>query len=199
MLPDPARRRLEAIEAGDDPVQTELELQGSTVQASVFAMMPEAGGGRAVLLGRSGALGEGFVHSLRDMVDTSLPSLIPGGQPEDGTPRANDSYRETIVELMTESLALWGEATGEGKIAFAEASGIWRVNLDKTSLQTRTLDKYLLIETLPGNPRWRDVLKTVSFILALDARQTAPAELQARFDALEARLEAFRSQIAQRG
>lgn len=199
VLPEAARSRLEAIEASDDPVQTELELQGAAVQASVFAMMPEAGGGRAVLLGRSGALRKGFVHSLRDMVDTSLPSLIPAGQLEPDAPRPGDAYRETIVELMTETLDLWAEATGEGKIAFAEASGIWRVNLDKTSLQTRTLDKYLLIETLPDNPRWRDVLKTVSFILALETRHSAAPALQTRFDALEARLEAFRSLIAQRG
>lgn len=199
VLPDSARTQLETVEAADDPVQIELELNGATVQASVFAMMPEAGGGRAVLLGRGGALREGFVHSLRDMVDTSLPSLIPADQPDNPVARPGDSYRETIVELMTESLDLWGEATGEGKIAFAEASGIWRVNLDKTSLQTRTLDKYLLLETLPDNPRWRDVLKTASFTLALETRASVSAELQARFDALESRLEEFRSMIAQRG
>lgn len=198
VLPETARRQLDAIEAADDPVQTELELQGRPVQASVFAMMPEAGGGRAVLLGQGRTLREGFVHSLRDMVDTSLPSLIPADPPDSPATRPGDSYRKTIVELMTESLDLWSEATGEGKIAFAEASGIWRVNLDKTSLQTRTLDKYLLLETLPDNPRWRDVLKTASFILALETRASLTPVLQARFDTLETRLEEFRSLIALR-
>ena len=52
------------------------------------------------------------------------------------------------------------------KFDFAEKSGIWRVHLDRSSLQTRTLDKYLTIETLPKNPRWRDVIATAEFVLA---------------------------------
>ena len=99
---------------------------------------------------------------------------------------------------MSESLEIWGAATGKSKIDFAETSGIWRVNLDKTSLQTRTLDKYLLIETLPDNPRWRDVLKTVKFVLALKERGTVGEAIGARFDALEVRLEEFRLLMDQR-
>ncbi|MBU4009853.1 MAG: hypothetical protein KJ882_03730, partial [Proteobacteria bacterium] len=48
-------------------------------------------------------------------------------------------------------------------------SKIWRVYLDVGTYQTRTLDKYLDIDNLPNNPRWKDVEKTVKFVL-----QTGP-------------------------
>ena len=67
---------------------------------------------------------------------------------------------------MTASLSLWSDLTGKGRIELAERSGIWRVTLDKSSLQTRTLDKYLLMETLPLKPRWRDVVRTAEFVLS---------------------------------
>jgi two-component system sensor histidine kinase ChiS len=76
---------------------------------------------------------------------------------------------------MTESLHLWRRATGKSKYDLAEESGIWRVSLDRSSLQSRTLDKYLLIETLPERPRWRDVIKTGEFVLAHIAPQQPEA------------------------
>jgi two-component system sensor histidine kinase ChiS len=76
------------------------------------------------------------------------------------------TYRPILVEVMKHSLELWKAATGKGKIDFAERSGIWRVSFDRSSLQARTLDKYLLIETLPLKPRWRDVLRSGEFVLA---------------------------------
>jgi two-component system sensor histidine kinase ChiS len=190
---------LEQTEVEDEPIHMEITLRGTSHQVSLFAMLPEAGGGRAVLFTQAQSSRDQFVHSLRDVVDTSLPSLIPGDVTEDASTTPGDTYRDTIVTLMSDSLDIWSAATGKGKIDFAETSGIWRVNLDKTSLQTRTLDKYLLIETLPDNPRWRDVLKTVSFVLSLKERETADPALAQRFEALETQLEAFRTLIAQRG
>lgn len=58
-----------------------------------------------------------------------------------------------IVAVMTESLNVWRRATGKSKFDLAEESGLWRVSLDRSSLQARTLDKYLLVETLPDRPR----------------------------------------------
>ncbi|GAL24003.1 chitin catabolic cascade sensor histidine kinase ChiS [Vibrio variabilis] len=66
---------------------------------------------------------------------------------------------------MTSSLSYWEEVTGQSKFAFAEQSGLWRVYLDRSTLQTRTLDKYLRLETLPKTPRWRTVLSSVEYIL----------------------------------
>ncbi len=74
-------------------------------------------------------------------------------------------YRQTIVSLMTNALTCWTESTTEDKIALAEQSGIWRASLDVGTYKTRTLDKYLDIDKLPKNPRWKDVMKTADFVL----------------------------------
>lgn len=76
-----------------------------------------------------------------------------------------DVMREILVDAMTNALDYWESVTGETKFAFAEKSGLWRVYLDRSTLQTRTLDKYLRIETLPKTPRWRTVLSSLDYIL----------------------------------
>ncbi|TWB34583.1 hypothetical protein FBZ90_1243 [Nitrospirillum pindoramense] len=78
---------------------------------------------------------------------------------------ANEEFRRCIVDVMTLALDFWHHAKRKGKIELAEESGLWRVYMDRSSLQTRTLDKYLLVETLPRNPRWRDVVRTAEFVL----------------------------------
>uniref|UniRef100_A0A2A4YU27 histidine kinase n=1 Tax=OCS116 cluster bacterium TaxID=2030921 RepID=A0A2A4YU27_9PROT len=74
-------------------------------------------------------------------------------------------YRHLLVDIMNDSLKLWEQSSGLEKIDIAEKSKIWRVYMDRSSLQTRTLDKYFLEETLPVKPRWRDVLRTGNFVL----------------------------------
>ncbi|EPJ54452.1 MAG: hypothetical protein OFPI_06990 [Osedax symbiont Rs2] len=74
-------------------------------------------------------------------------------------------YRHLLVDSMNDSLALWELASGLGKIDLAEQSKLWRGYMDRSSLQTRTLDKYFLEETLPLKPRWRDVLRTGNYVL----------------------------------
>jgi hypothetical protein len=78
---------------------------------------------------------------------------------------ASEGYRRSLVEVMTLALDCWQKAKHKGKIELAEESGLWRVYMDRSSLQTRTLDKYLLVETLPRNPRWRDVVRTAEYVL----------------------------------
>ncbi|MFB9135947.1 response regulator [Vibrio olivae] len=73
--------------------------------------------------------------------------------------------REVLVDAMTSALDYWENVTGQSKFTFAEQSGLWRVYLDRSTLQTRTLDKYLRIETLPKTPRWRTVLNSLDYIL----------------------------------
>lgn len=200
LLPQDQHRQISLIEADDDPQQLKLTLRGTEYTTSVFAMMPEAGGGKALLLSRaSNAHGEAFVQSLRDVVDTSLPSLIAPEGPGAQSNPVRDPYRDTIVDLMTSSLDLWSDLTGKGKIEFADTSGIWRVNLDKTSLQTRTLDKYLLADTLPTNPRWRDVVKTVNFIQTTSKSEPLTDDLKTRLAHLASQLELFRDMGVQRG
>ncbi|KJY83663.1 histidine kinase [Vibrio galatheae] len=76
-----------------------------------------------------------------------------------------DVMREVLVDAMTSALDYWESVTGQTKFAFAEQSGLWRVYLDRSTLQTRTLDKYLRPETLPKTPRWRTVLSSLDYIL----------------------------------
>ncbi|WP_394127853.1 response regulator [Vibrio hepatarius] len=76
-----------------------------------------------------------------------------------------DIMREVLVDAMTSAISYWESVTGQTKFAFAEQSGLWRVYLDRSTLQTRTLDKYLRPETLPKTPRWRTVLSSLDYIL----------------------------------
>ncbi len=76
-----------------------------------------------------------------------------------------ETLREVLVETMTSAIDYWEKVTGQSKFAFAEQSGLWRVYLDRSTLQTRTLDKYLRVETLPKTPRWRTVLSSIEYIL----------------------------------
>ena len=134
----------------------------------------EAGGGFAVILAvDSAAKSEGLVASVRGAIDSVGETLashaarsdtgaVSASAPSDGE---RDSYRRAVLEVMTLSLSLWAELSGKGRIELAERSGIWRVTLDKSSLQTRTMDKYLLMETVPAKPRWRDVVRTAEFVL----------------------------------
>lgn len=81
--------------------------------------------------------------------------------------------RDLLVDTMTTALDYWESATGQTKYTLAEESGLWRVYLDRSTLQTRTLDKYLRVETLPKTPRWRTVLNTIDYILENSSDNTA--------------------------
>ncbi|MBF0351462.1 MAG: response regulator [SAR324 cluster bacterium] len=78
----------------------------------------------------------------------------------------NKLKRGLTVQIMNLSLKLWEECTGKTKIELAEQSGIWRVYLEKQgTFRVRTFDKYLSPQTLPQNPRWRDVMQTAYFVM----------------------------------
>lgn len=85
---------------------------------------------------------------------------------------AHLALRETVVEAMNCALAYWELTTQKTKFDFAEQSGLWRVYLDRSTLQTRTLDKYFHLESLPKTPRWRTVLSTIDFILEKTNKET---------------------------
>jgi hypothetical protein len=48
----------------------------------------------------------------------------------------------------------------------AEKSKLWTVSIDGGTLRTRSLDKYLSLEKIPLNPRWRNVAGTCHYILS---------------------------------
>ncbi len=83
-----------------------------------------------------------------------------------------------VVQIFKQkSLYSAESSTGKTKIELAEESGLRKVHLDKSSYYTRTLDKYLDIETLPKRPRWRDVIKTAEYVLK-QATSSENQELQ---------------------
>ncbi len=71
---------------------------------------------------------------------------------DDNGQNKTDSVRELLVEVMKATLKFWEESSNKTKFELAEESGLWRVYLDRSTLQTRTLDKYLHLETLPKTP-----------------------------------------------
>ena len=188
--------------------KVELRPSRQTMLLSAFELEPEEGGGLALIITPSSAsyAGEpgqliGTVQSVIDGLKLDISRQTPLSCPDVATTNADvDDYRAAIVEVVTKSLLLWREATGQGKIDLAEQSGIWRVNLDRSSLQVRTLDKYLLTDSLPQNPRWRDVLKTAEFVLEHVAKKSGidPAKTTATVNALEVSLARLRAILRSR-
>lgn len=78
---------------------------------------------------------------------------------------SEQAMRKELVLAMNLALQYWQTHTQENKLSFATKSGLWRVYVDRGTPQTRTLDKYLAIHTLPKSPRWRSVLQSIDYIL----------------------------------
>lgn len=75
-------------------------------------------------------------------------------------------YREALVKLMQDCHYYWQKVTGESIIELAEKSRIWSVSIDNGRLRTRSMNRYLSIDKLPNNPRWRQVARTAYFVLS---------------------------------
>ncbi|SMY37260.1 Sensor histidine kinase TmoS [Photobacterium malacitanum] len=83
----------------------------------------------------------------------------------DGEHNKTEIIRQLLVDSMKAALLFWEAESHKSKFELAEESGLWRVYLDRSTLQTRTLDKYLQLETLPKTPRWRTVINTIDYVL----------------------------------
>lgn len=79
---------------------------------------------------------------------------------------SDEEFRQSLVELLIETVNLWEKTTQSDRIELAEKSRIWRVSIDEGRLRTRSLDKYLNIQKIPKNPRWRNVVRTSHYVLA---------------------------------
>src|SRR5690606_20412202 len=95
-----------------------------------------------------------------DRIIKNLSSVL--SEPED----AEQQYREALVKLMQECHYYWQKVTGESIIELAEKSRIWSVSIDNGRLRTRSMNRYLSIDKLPSNPRWRQVARTAYFVLS---------------------------------
>jgi DNA-binding response OmpR family regulator len=92
------------------------------------------------------------VRYLKEKVNTLLTSQ-------------QDEFRIKLVQLLSSSLDYWTRTTQKTKFDLAQESGLWKLYLDKSTFKTRTMDKYLNINTLPKKPRSENVIKTAEFVL----------------------------------
>ncbi len=104
-------------------------------------------------------------HLFSDLenVDRIIQNLS-GSLPNDGD--EEQQYREALVKLMQDCHYYWQKVTGESIIELAEKSRIWSVSVDNGRLRTRSMNRYLSIDKLPSNPRWRQVARTAYFVLS---------------------------------
>lgn len=95
-----------------------------------------------------------------DRIIQNLSGSLPAHEDED------QQYREALVKLMQDCHYYWQKVTGESIIELAEKSRIWSVSIDNGRLRTRSMNRYLSIDKLPSNPRWRQVARTAYFVLS---------------------------------
>jgi two-component system sensor histidine kinase ChiS len=73
--------------------------------------------------------------------------------------------RQVLTELLRKSVKFWELKTGLNRADLAERSQLWTVTLDGSARKTRTLDRYLSVETLPKRPRWGVVTRTAQYVI----------------------------------
>ena len=102
-------------------------------------------------------------ETLKQIMD--LRDMNPGLDAANDTFPDKEQFRMLIVQTMSSAVQAWESSTGQTKIDLADQSKLWKSYLDGSTWKTRTLDKYLNVKSLPKKPRWRQVVRTVHFIL----------------------------------
>jgi len=100
--------------------------------------------------------------------------------------------REQVVKVMNMSLSCWEHDLCKTKLELAEESGIWPVYIDKSTPTTRTLDKYLNVDSCPKNPRSQRAVDTAEFVL----RNMSERSSGEKCTELHAALEDFRQLLS---
>jgi two-component system sensor histidine kinase ChiS len=116
--------------------------------------------------------------------------MAHGGDNEIGEQKSK--LREQVVKVMNMSLSCWEHELNKTKLDLAEESGLWPVYIDKSTPTTRTLDKYLNIDSCPKNPRSQRAIDTAEFVLRNMAKKV-PDENCAE---LKQALETFRQLLS---
>jgi two-component system, sensor histidine kinase LadS len=80
--------------------------------------------------------------------------------------KERQQLREALVVLVSTTLLVWEQASRLGIIDLAQKSKTWGTHLEATGAwRARGLEKYLSLNTLPQNPRWKKILQTVQYVL----------------------------------
>lgn len=111
-------------------------------------------------------------QSLNDLLEIAKtdPAILSGlhgleNQVKQNAHNNKAMLREQAVNVMCSSMACWEHDLNKTKLKLAEESKIWPVYIDKSTPTTRTLDKYLHIDSCPKNPRCQRVVDTAEFVL----------------------------------
>ena len=118
----------------------------------------------------------------------SVPGLINLGMAQSGDNEIDEQkskLREQVVKVMNMSLSCWEREFNKTKLDLAEESGLWPVYIDKSTPTTRTLDKYLNIDSCPKNPRSQRAIDTAEFVLRNMAEKVADEKCAELKQALE--------------
>ena len=166
-----AGRELDFLVAGQrDPQRPRLPINLGAARLSLTPLAPN----RARDDNRMAAL-ENALKSL------SRQAIIEDGRLLGELSRLGGEFRSLADDLIrqrddeplrapwwTPCVSPWrpgSRAPARGKIVLAEKSKLWRVCMDRSSPQTRTLDKYLNLDTLPKAPRWKTVVASAEYVL----------------------------------
>jgi len=104
------------------------------------------------------------LHKNRDLVDElgnfeELINKLSGTINSHVDDESELQYREALAKVMQDCHYYWQKVTGESIIDLAEKSRIGSVSIDNGRLRTRSMNRYLSLEKLPSNPRWRQVAR----------------------------------------
>ena len=78
-------------------------------------------------------------------------------------------FKEQLVKTFIEVINVWEKHTVSNRVEFAQQSKLWTISIDEGTLRTRSLDKYLKLDKIPQNPKWRKIVGSCHFILADDS------------------------------
>ena len=98
-----------------------------------------------------------------------LPGLPPKSHAVNNMEEKN--FRVAIVDLMILALQCWEESTQQSQLELAEKSKLWSLYSNNGCLEARTMNRYLRTNTLPKQPRVKNVMKTAYFVLQKSPRE----------------------------
>ncbi|MFZ5620652.1 MAG: PAS domain-containing protein [Pseudomonadota bacterium] len=182
-----------------EAVVSTLDVQGGHGYAIVLNAQPALGyrlaEDVATSVQRNAQRMEAVEQSLNSLLEMARNRTIPlpveaaadPADPVDAAEQDAGAARPPVcaraVAVMHAALACWEHDLGRSKLDLAEASRIWPVYIDKSTPTTRTLDRYLNIETCPKKPRTQRVIDTAEFVLRQADRKTpARRRLQQALD-----------------
>lgn len=163
-----------------DAVISQMDVDNETAYALIIKPQSSASGSEDKLaqnlvssLEQNGQRMEVIEQSLHSLLEITrhnpqllkLLSNTQNDSPQQTSESNKQLLREQVVMTMQAALACWEHELHKNKLQLAEESRIWPVYIDKSTPTTRTLDKYLQLDTCPNNPRSQRVIDSAEFVL----------------------------------